>query len=106
MAPRGDTPRNGRRSPLEAFEAREKAGSIGAKIDVGGCRIRHDKVDRGGSVTLRYKGKLHHLGVGCPYAGWRVVMLVNGLDVVILGLDGSPLRHPTLDPSIDYQRLA
>ena len=50
-------------------------------------------------MTLRYKGKLHHIGVGCPYAGWRVIMLVAGLDVQVLGLDGSPLRHLTLDPS-------
>ncbi len=50
-------------------------------------------------MTLRYKGKLHHIGVGCPYAGWRVILLVAGLDVRILGLDGSPLRHLTLDPT-------
>jgi hypothetical protein len=56
-------------------------------------------------VTLRYKGKLHHIGVGCPYAGWRVILLVAGLDVRVVGLDGSPLRHLTLDPSVDYQRI-
>ena len=49
-------------------------------------------------MTLRYKGKLHHIGVGCPYAGWRVILLVAGLDVQVLGIDGSPLRHLTLDP--------
>ena len=43
-------------------------------------------------MTLRYKGKMHHIGLGRPYAGWRVIMLVAGLDVQILGLDGSPLR--------------
>ena len=95
----------GRRIPLDAFNAREKAGPIGPKIDASGYRIRHDKVDRGGSVTLRYRGKLHHIGVGCPYAGWRVILLVAGLDVRVLGLDGSPLRHLTLDPSVDYQRM-
>jgi transposase InsO family protein len=95
----------GRRIPLEAWRAREKAGPIGPKIDASGYRIRHDKVDRSGSVTLRYKGKLHHIGVGCPYAGWRVILLVAGLDVRVLGLDGSPLRHLTLDPSVDYQRM-
>jgi len=95
----------GRCTPLEAWSAREKAGPIGARLDTAGYRIRHDKVDRGGSVTLRYRGKLHHIGVGSPYAGWRVVMLVAGLDVRILGLDGSPLRHLTLDPSVDYQRM-
>jgi hypothetical protein len=32
-------------------------------------------------------------------------MLINGLDIQVLGLDGSPLRHLTLDTSVDYQRL-
>ncbi len=53
---------------------------------------------------LRHKGKYHHIGVGRPYAGWRVIMLVAGLDIKILGTDGSPLRHLTLDTSVDYQR--
>jgi hypothetical protein len=95
----------GRRRPIEAWNAREKAGPIGPRIEAAGYRIRHDKVDRGGSVTLRYKGKLHHIGVGCPYAGWRVILLVAGLDVQVLGIDGSPLRHLTLDPRVDYQRI-
>jgi hypothetical protein len=95
----------GRRRPIEAWSAREKAGPIGPRIEAAGYRIRHDKVDRGGSVTLRYKGKLHHIGVGCPYAGWRVILLVAGLDVQVLGIDGSPLRHLTLDPRVDYQRI-
>jgi len=95
----------GDRTPLEVFNAREKAGPTGPRIEAVGYRIRHDKVDPSGSVTLRYKGKLHHIGVGCPYAGWRVIMLIAGLDVTVLGLDGSPLRHLTLDPTVDYQRM-
>jgi hypothetical protein len=95
----------GRRTPIAAFEAREKAGPIGPRIQAAGYRIRHDKVDRSGSVTLRHKGKLHHIGVGCPYEGWRVIMLVAGLDIKILGVDGSPLRQLTLDTSVDYQRI-
>jgi hypothetical protein len=95
----------GRRPPQVACEARVKAGPRGPKIDAAGYRIRHDRVARGGSVTLRYRGKLHHIGVGHPYEGWRVIMLVAGLDMRILGIDGSPLRHLTLDPSVDYQRI-
>jgi transposase InsO family protein len=95
-----------RRTPLEAFDAREKARPDGVKIAAAGARIRRDKVDRSGRVTLRYKGKLHHIGVGNAYAGWRVVLLVDGLDVRIIGFDGSPLRHLTLDPKVDYQRMA
>jgi hypothetical protein len=56
-------------------------------------------------VTLRYKGKMHHIGIGHPYEGWRVIMLVAGLDIRVLGIDDSPLRHLTLDPSVDYQRI-
>ena len=55
-------------------------GPIGKRIEAAGYRVRHDKVDAGGSVTLRHKGKLHHIGIGCPYAGWRVILLVDGLD--------------------------
>ena len=32
-------------------------------------------------------------------------MLIDGLDIEILGFDGSPLRRPILDPTKDYQRI-
>ncbi|MGA8725796.1 MAG: IS481 family transposase [Acidimicrobiales bacterium] len=94
----------GRRTPLEAFEAREKSFPRNPPIDCSGYKVRSDKVDTHGSVTLRLNGRLHHIGVGRSYSGWRVVMLVAGLDIQIIGFDGSPLRHLTLDPSVDYQR--
>ena len=37
-------------------------------------------------------------------AGWRVIILIAGLDVQILGEDGSPLRTLALDLTKDYQR--
>jgi transposase InsO family protein len=95
----------GRRTPAEAFAARDKSHPLGPKIDAAGYRVRHDKVDKTGSVTLRYRGRLHHIGVGRPYAGWRVILLVAGRDIRILGADGSPLRHLVLDTDLDYQRM-
>jgi len=92
-----------RRRPLEVFNARTKAVPTGPKIDTTGYRVRRDKVDRTGSVTLRYHSRIHHIGVGRAYAGWRVILLVAGTDVRILGIDGSPLRHLTLDTTKDYQ---
>jgi len=92
-----------RRRPLEAFNAREKLGPIGPRIDTSGYRVRRDKVDKNGVVTLRYHSRIHHIGLGRAYAGWRVILLVAGTDVRILGLDGSPLRRLKLDPSRDYQ---
>lgn len=95
----------GRRTPSQAFAARERSYPRGPMIDCTGYRVRHDKIDRKGSVTLRHKGRLHHIGIGAAYRGWRVVMLVAGLDVRILSLDGASLRHLTLDPTKDYQPI-
>ena len=95
----------GRRTPAEAFAARERAYPRRAVIDCAGYRVRHDKIDKQGGVTLRYRGRLHHIGVGRAYRGWRVVLLVAGRDVRILTLDGSPLRHLVLDPTRDYQPM-
>jgi transposase InsO family protein len=95
----------GRRTPHSVWESKEKAGPTGVLIPTAGYRVRHDKVDGAGRVTLRYKGKLHHIGIGNAYTGWRVVLLVAGLDIQVIGLDGSPLRHLTLNPSVDYQRM-
>ncbi len=94
------------RRPIEAFGARERAGPIGPRIEAAGYRIRCPRQGGPGRISdASYKGKLHYIGVGCPYAGWRVSLLVAGLDVQILGIDGSPLRHLTLDPGVDYERI-
>jgi Integrase core domain len=93
----------GRRTPLSVWNAKEKARPTGAVIEANGRRLRFDKVDKVGTVTIRYKGRLHHIGVGGPYKGWRVAMLVDDRDIEIVGLDGSPLRRLRLDPTKDYQ---
>ncbi len=93
----------GRKTPIQAFRARTKAHPVGPKIDCEGYRIRRDKVDRGGQVTLRYRGRLRHIKVGRPYSGWRVIMLVAGREVRIYGVDGSPLRRLRIDPTKNYQ---
>ena len=82
-----------------------KAFPKGPKLAVAGYRVRRDRVDKGGGVTLRHEGRLHHLGVGRAYKGWRVILLVAGREVQILGEDGSPLRRLTLDPGVDYQPM-
>ncbi len=95
----------GRRTPAEAFAARERASPRGPCIDCAGYRVRHDRIDKQGRVTLRYRGRLHHIGVGRAYRGWRVVLLVAGREIRILGLDGSQLRRLVLDPTRDYQPM-
>lgn len=94
----------GRRPPKEAFQARDKARPGGPKISVGaGVRVRRDRIDKNGKVTLRHGTKLHHIGVGHAHKGKRVILLVDRLDVRVVSLEGELLRHLTLDPSRDYQ---
>lgn len=66
-------------------------------------RVRHDTIDSGGSVTLRYRSKLYHIGVGRRHAGTAVIILVKDLDVRILSHDGTQLRRLTLNPARNYQ---
>jgi hypothetical protein len=94
----------GRRTPKAAFEARDRARPTGPKIGAGaGVRVRRDRIDKVGRVTLRHRTRLHHIGVGRIHKGVRVIMLIDGLDVRILSEEGELLRHLTLDPSRDYQ---
>lgn len=95
----------GRRPPLDAFTAREHAYPTGPIIDCAGYRIRHDRIGANGTVTIRHRGRLHHIAVGSPYRGWRVLMLIAGLEIRILTHDGTQLRRLTLDPSRDYQPI-
>jgi transposase InsO family protein len=94
-----------RRTPAEAFAARPRATpSRPGKAFPSHYRIRHDRIDPSGVITLRYNSRLHHIGLGRANAGTRVVVLVADLDIRVLTEDGELLRELTLDPSMDYQR--
>jgi transposase InsO family protein len=95
-----------RRAPAEAFRARIKAEPQGnGHVPARHYRVRHDKVDSGGTVTLRYRSHLHHIGLGRVHKGRRVLVLVADRDVRVLSVEGEILRQLTLDPSRDYQPL-
>ncbi|HET6770787.1 MAG TPA: IS481 family transposase, partial [Actinomycetota bacterium] len=84
-----------------------KAGPSGTGVAIPGhYRVRQDRIDSGGVVTLRYNSRLHHIGVGRKHAGLRVLLLVADLKVRVLTQDGELLRELTLDPERGYQPLA
>jgi len=94
----------GRRTPEQAFQARPRAGPAGeSPVIPTHYRVRTDRVDKAGLVTLRYNSRLHHIGLGRRHAGTRVLLLIADLDIRILTEDGEPLEHVTLDPTRDYQ---
>lgn len=67
-------------------------------------RVRHDKIDKAGSVTLRIAGQLRHIGVGRTYARTDVILLVQDLHVTVVhAATGEILRDLIIDPRKDYQ---
>ena len=67
-------------------------------------RVRHDRIDKSGTVTLRHNGKLHHIGIGRAHKHTPVALLVADLDIRVIDTQtGELLRQLQLDPTRDYQ---
>ena len=95
----------GRRPPEQAYLARPKATPAKPSIPVH-YRVRRDKTDAIGVVTLRYDSQLRHIGLGREHARKRVLVLVADRYVRAVDADtGELLRELTIDPAKDYQPL-
>jgi Integrase core domain len=93
----------GRRTPAEAYAARPNAVPTGPIIDPH-HRVRTDRIDGTGTVTLRHNSRLHHIGLGRRLAGTPVTVLVADLQIrVVHAHNGELIRELTLDPNRDYQ---
>jgi transposase InsO family protein len=67
-------------------------------------RVRRDRIDDSGVVTLRVAGNLHHIGIGRTLARTHVILLVDDLHVrVVDAATGELLRALTIDTTRDYQ---
>lgn len=95
-----------RRTPQQAYQDRPKAVPTGTPLDTGHYRVRHDRIDGSGVITLRHNSRLHHIGLGRRHAGTRVLVLVRDLHIRVLDTNGELLRELTLDPTRDYQAQA
>ena len=91
-----------RATPATTYNARPKA-TPATERDTHD-RVRHDKINKAGTVTLRIAGQLRHIGIGRTYAGTYVILLVHDLNVrVVHAATGELLRDLTIDPRRDYQ---
>ena len=71
------------------------------------ARVRRDRVDTSGVVTLRFHGPLHHIGIGRTHARTHVLLLVQDRHIrMINATTGELMRELVLDPTRDYQPLA
>jgi transposase InsO family protein len=93
-----------RATPATIYAARPKATPTASRDADSHDRIRRDRIDATGVVTLRHAGRLHHIGIGRTHARTHVLLLVQDLHIrVIDAATGELLRELTLDPSRDYQ---
>ncbi len=93
-----------RATPAAAYEDRPKALPAASRDPDTHHRIRHDRIDDSGAVTLRHNGRLHHIGVGRTHARTHVILLVHGLHIRVAdAATGELLRELVLDPTRDYQ---
>jgi hypothetical protein len=90
------------RTPLQAYSARLKARPAGAAPSTY-FRVRQDKVDETGKVSLRYDSRLYKIGLGRAHKGRQVKLLIADQNIRIIDLQGELIRELTLDPTRIYQ---
>jgi transposase InsO family protein len=93
-----------RATPATVYTTLPKALPAGSRDPDTHDRVRHDRVDDSGVVTLRVAGRLHHIGVGRTHARTHVLLLVQDLHIrIVNAVTGELLRELVLDHSRDYQ---
>jgi len=93
-----------RATPATIYTTLPKATPSGDRSTDTHDRVRHDKIDKAGSVTLRVAGRLRHIGVGRTYARTDVILLIQDLHVTIVNAaTGQILRDLNIDPRKNYQ---
>ncbi len=67
-------------------------------------RIRRDRIDKRGAISLRRAGRMHHIGIGRAHKATPVILLIDDLDIRVIATEtGELLRHLKLNPNIGYQ---
>jgi Integrase core domain len=92
-----------RHTPLQTFTNRPKAFPTTSTTPPH-YRVRHDKIDAAGVITIRYNSRLHHIGLTKHLRGTHVIVLIDDLNIrVLTRKTGHLIRKLVLDPTRDYQ---
>ena len=94
-----------RRTPGDAYRATPKAAPAGNGHAPGHYRLRYDRIDSQGRMTLRRAGRMHHLGIGAAHARKRVLALADDHRVTVTDLaTGEVLSVHLIQPDRSYWR--
>ena len=94
-----------RRTPGEAYRATPKAVPASNGHAPGHYRLRYDRLDTKGRMTLRRAGRMHHLGIGTAHARKRVLAFADDHQVTVAELaTGEVLSVHLIEPDKTYWR--
>jgi hypothetical protein len=92
-----------RATPAAVYTSRPKA-TPGDRSSDTHDRVRRDRIDKAGKITLRYQGQLYSIGVGRTHTRTRVLILAQDRHIRIVdAATGELLRELVLDPTRRYQ---
>jgi transposase InsO family protein len=93
-----------RATPAEAYHATPKALPAEGRLP-DRYRLRYDRVDTDGHVSIRRAGRMHHLGIGRRHLGKRILAITDETTATVIHLDtGEILSEHHIDPTRGYWR--
>jgi transposase InsO family protein len=94
-----------RRTPGDAYRATPKAAPATNGHAQRHYRLRYDRLDTKGKMSLRRAGRMHHLGVGTTHARKRVLALADDHQITVIELEtGEVLSTHLIEPDRAYWR--
>lgn len=92
-----------RATPAVTYTRLPKTGPAGSGAGTH-HRLRRDRVDPTGKITIRHAGTLYKIGIGRAHKHQPVIALIDDLDIRIIHTNtGELLRQLTLDTTRRYQ---
>jgi len=93
----------GRQTPQTVYTANPKATPNTTPDNE--LRTRTDIIDNNGKLTLRYAGKLKHLGIGRAHKGTPVLMIIHNKHVTVSNARTAEIyAEYIIDETKDYQK--
>jgi hypothetical protein len=94
-----------RRTPGDAYRATPKALPATNGHTPGHYRLRYDRLDTKGKMSIRRAGRMHHLGIGTVHARKRVLAFADDHHITVAELTtGEVLSTHLIEPNKTYWR--
>ena len=94
-----------RATPGDAYRRTPKAAPATNGHAQGHYRLRYDRLDSKGKMSIRRAGRMHHLGIGAIHAGKRILALADDHHITVADLTtGEVLSVHLIQPDKTYWR--